>query len=122
MTGRRDREVERLLTDLFASRARRVYGTDPGDFSDRVKRRLELGQSRYGDSWRSPRWDDLAELREELEDTAAYLLLEVQRLDAAGQIDTATFRAIIAAGAHVVSADHHARQAIRLRADAPPTG
>lgn len=59
--------------------AERAYGTRASGYAREIHERLTLGAERYGDTNYLDK-DNLIEAGEELPDFAAYLLLELQRL------------------------------------------
>lgn len=83
----RNPALEALLLERCCAVARRRFGVATAGFADRVAHRLELGAGRYGDAaFLDPGRDNLAEAIEETADQAAYMLLELQRLDRPGPV------------------------------------
>jgi hypothetical protein len=117
MTGR-NTKLHAAILELLDRHAKRLYATDPGPFNDRVHRRLEVGHV-FGDAFLQPGWDGIAELEEELDDAAAYIVLEAQRLQRSAALTVDIGASLVSAGAHVVAAYRHAQLSRHHRGRTP---
>lgn len=110
LTVVRDLDFEARFVSEAAERAERRHGLLVGAaFEIKTRRRLALGERRYGNSFlRRPAHDRITELLEEAWDATAYAVLEAQIRLAGSHVDSDAPR-LLEIAAHAAAIHAHAR-------------